>query len=298
VTRRRALVVPAAAAAGPAGVIAPAAAEPSARTVGLGIDFGGSGIKGALVDLDHGTLLTERVRIKTPSPATPKACIKVIRELVTQISDAHPIPSDAPLGLGIPAVVLDGITVTAVNIDEQWLGFAAEAALREALGREVRVVNDADAAGVGEMRFGAGRGHRGTVVLVTLGTGVGSSLFRDGRLVPNTELGHIEVRGKDAEVRASAASRERRKLSWADYAGELDEYLHKLDMLVWPDLIIIGGGISKDAARFVPRLTVRPRVVAAENRNNAGIVGAATIAAEHAERFGRRTSAGHLAEQG
>lgn len=286
-TRRRARVEP-----------APAGPAPAAPRVAIGIDFGGSGIKGAVVDLDHGTLLTERIRIKTPSPATPKACIKVIRELVARISAAYPVPDDAPLGLGIPAAVLDGITVTAVNIDDQWLGFAVESALKEALGREVRVVNDADAAGVGEMRFGAGRGNRGTVVLITLGTGVGSALFRDGHLVPNTELGHIEVRGKDAELRASAASRERRKLSWSDYADELDEYLHRLDMLVWPDLIIIGGGISKDAARFVPRLTVRPRVVAAENRNNAGVVGAATIAAEHADRAGRRVPVGHVAEPG
>jgi polyphosphate glucokinase len=182
--------------------------------------------------------------------------------------------------MGMPAVILQGATVTAVNIDDEWLGFAAEDALRDALGRPTRVVNDADAAGVGEMEFGAGRGHTGTVVLITLGTGVGSALFRDGRLVPNTELGHIEVRGKDAELRASAASRVRRKLSWAAYAGELDEYLHKLDMLVWPDLIIIGGGISKDAARFISKLSVRPPVIAAENRNNAGIVGAAVLASK------------------
>ena len=145
------------------------------------------------------------------------------------------------------------------------------------------------------MQFGAGRGHTGTVVLITLGTGVGSALFRDGRLVPNTELGHIEVRGKDAELRASAASRVRRKLSWAAYAEELDEYLHKLDMLVWPDLIIIGGGISKDAQRFIPKLTVRPPVVAAQNRNNAGIVGAAVLASELLAAY---PSATERAEQG
>ena len=248
--------------------------------VGMGIDVGGSGIKGALVDLDSGMLLTDRIRMKTPKPATPKACIKVIRELVRRIAQARPIPADAPVGLGIPAAVIDGITVTAVNIDDEWLGFAAADALADALGRPVRVLNDADAAGVGEMRFGAGRGQRGTVVVVTLGTGVGTALFHDGRLLPNTELGHIEVRGKDAELRASAASRARRHLSWTEYASELDEYLHKLDMLIWPDLIIIGGGISKDAERFVPRLSVRARVLAAENRNNAGIVGAATVAAE------------------
>jgi polyphosphate glucokinase len=269
--------------------------DPGSGNLAIGIDFGGSGIKAAAVDVDRGVLVTERFREKTPSPSTPRACLKVIQDLVAQIMAAVPISATAPVGMGMPAVILHGAPVTAVNIDDAWLGFAAAEALHDALGRPARVVNDADAAGVGEMLFGAGRGHRGTVVLITLGTGVGSALFRDGRLLPNTELGHIEVRGKDAELRASAASRERRKLSWVAYAGELDEYLHKLDMLVWPDLIIIGGGISKDAARFVPRLTVRPPVIPAANRNNAGILGAAVLASELVV---ARPSATELAEQG
>jgi polyphosphate glucokinase len=269
--------------------------EAGGGNLAIGIDFGGSGIKAAGVEVDRGVLVTERFRVKTPSPATPKASLKVIQDLVAQVCDAAPISAAAPVGMGMPAVILNGSTVTAVNIDDEWLGFAVEDALSQALGRPARVVNDADAAGVGEMRFGAGRAHAGTVVLVTLGTGVGSALFRDGRLVPNTELGHIEVRGKDAELRASAASRERRKLSWAAYAEELDEYLHKLDMLVWPDLIIIGGGISKDAQRFIPKLTVRPPVVPATNRNNAGIVGAAVLASEL---VAAHPSAAERAEQG
>ena len=252
--------------------------------IALGIDVGGTGIKGALVDLHTGALLTERHRLKTPQPASPKAVIEAMRELVAAISAEHPFSRDIPLGVGMPAVVIDGITATAVNIDEGWLGYAAESEISAALGHRVRVLNDADAAGLGEMRFGAGKGKAGTVAMITLGTGIGSALFRDGHLLPNTELGHIEVRGKDAEERASAVARERRKLSWSEYAEELDEYLHKLDMLVWPDLLILGGGISKEADRFLERLTVRPPVVAAVLRNNAGIVGAALFAAEGAAR--------------
>ena len=273
----------------------PRRARPAPNRVAIGIDFGGSGIKGALVDLGSGTLLTERYRVKTPKPATPQASIDVMRQLLDDIGRERPFGDDTPIGIGLPAVVVDGITATAVNIDEKWLGYLAEEGISEGLGRPVSVLNDADAAGVGEMRYGAGLGHPGTVVVITLGTGIGSALFRDGHLLPNTELGHIEVRGKDAEERASAAARERRKLSWSDYAGEVDEYLHKLDMLVWADLMIIGGGISKEADRFIERLTVRPTVVAAALRNNAGIVGAAAVASERSE---RRVGGQALAEPG
>ena len=273
----------------------PRRARPAPDRVAVGIDFGGSGIKGAIVDLMTGALLTERYRLKTPRPATPEACIAVMRQLLEDIGRERAFGGDTAVGIGLPAVVVDGITATAVNIDEQWLGYVAEQGISEGLGRPVSVLNDADAAGVGEMRYGAGVGHPGTVVMITLGTGIGSALFRDGRLVPNTELGHIEVRGKDAEERASAVARERRKLSWNEYAEEIDEYLHKLDMLVWADLMIIGGGISKDAERFIERLTVRPKVVAAALRNNAGIVGAAAVASERSE---QRVGGRALAEQG
>jgi polyphosphate glucokinase len=257
---------------------------PAAARFAVGIDFGGSGIKAALVDLTSGALVTERYRLKTPKPAAPGPCIEVMRELVASIDRERPLEPGTPIGLGLPAVVLEGVTATAVNIDDRWLGYDAEASVSEGLGRPVSVLNDADAAGVGEMRFGAGVGRSGTVVVITLGTGVGSALFRDGQLLPNTELGHIEVRGKDAEERASADSRVRRDLSWNEYAESLDEYLHTLDKLIWSDLMIIGGGISKDADRFIGRLTVRPPVVAAALRNNAGIVGAAVVAAERARR--------------
>ncbi len=168
--------------------------------------------------------------------------------------------------------------MTAANIDPSWIGFAAEVALAAALGRSVSIVNDADAAGLAEMRFGAGRGRAGTVLLLTLGTGIGSALFVEGRLVPNTEFGHIEIRGKDAEQRAAASVRTRRKLSWDRWAAELNEYLNRIDRLVWPDLIILGGGVSKEAPRYLPRLTLRPPIEPAQLLNNAGIVGAAMIA--------------------
>jgi polyphosphate glucokinase len=244
----------------------------------IGVDIGGTGIKAALVDVVHGQLLTQRVRAKTPIPAKPEPMIEAIRTLVGQIVEEGKVDPTVPVGFGIPAVTVGGVTMTAANIDPSWIGFAAEAALAAALGRTVFVVNDADAAGLAEMRFGAGHGRAGTVLLLTLGTGIGSALFVDGRLVPNTELGHIEMRGKDAEQRAAASVRTRRKLSWDRWAAELNDYLNRIDRLLWPDLIILGGGVSKEAPRFVPKLTVRPPIVPAQLLNNAGIVGAAMIA--------------------
>jgi polyphosphate glucokinase len=228
-------------------------------------------------------LRSRRVRLKTPEPSTPHRCIATIRTIVASISHDVPVDPSAPIGVGVPGVAMHGVVRTAANIHGDWLGFDAGRAVREALGRPARMVNDADAAGVAEMRFGAGRGQRGTVLIVTLGTGVGTALFRDGHLVPNTELGHIEIRGRDAEDRASAAARIRRKQSWEKWASDVDEYLHRIDALVWPDLVIVGGGVSKEAAKFLPRLTVRPPVVAAQLRNEAGIVGAAVIGVEAAD---------------
>jgi polyphosphate glucokinase len=236
--------------------------------------------------VETGELRGERLRVKTPQPATPDRCIEVMRELVEEIATGVDLDPAAPVGVGIPAVAIDGIVLTAINIDEAWLGFDAREAVSRVLGRRAGIVNDADAAGIAELRFGAGRGRQGTVLMVTLGTGVGSALFRNGDLVPNTELGHIEVRGKDAEHRAASAARTRRKLSWQKWASELDEFLHRVDMLVWPDLMIIGGGVSKDGDRFIPLLTVRPPVVAAQLRNEAGIVGAALVGAGLTTRVG------------
>ena len=235
----------------------------------FGIDVGGSGIKGAPVDTQTGKLLTERVRIKTPKPATAEAIVRTTVEVVNSSG------WEGPVGCGFPAVVKDGVARTAANIDGSAIGFDFQKALERELGAPVRVVNDGDAAGLAEMRWGAGRKADGVVLMLTLGTGIGTSLFVGGRLVPNTEFGHIEVRGEDAEHRAADSARKREDLSWKEYAGRLDEYLHTIEDLIWPDLIVIGGGISKKSEKFFPHLTNRTPVVRAEMRNDAGIAGAA-----------------------
>jgi len=235
----------------------------------FGIDVGGSGIKGAPVDTETGELVAERVRIKTPKPATPEAIVATAVEVVRRSG------WDGPVGCGFPAVVKDGVVRTAANIDERAIGFGIQGRLDQDLGTPVRVINDGDAAGLAEMRWGAGRAVEGVVLMLTLGTGIGTSLFVGGRLVPNTELGHIEVRGEDAEHRASDGARKRDDLSWREYAERLDEYLHKIEGLLWPDLIVVGGGISKKSEKFFPHLTARTRIVPAEMLNEAGIAGAA-----------------------
>src|ERR671926_934310 len=230
----------------------------------FGIDVGGSGVKGAPVDIQTGELLAERVRIKTPHPATPEAIVATAVEVVRRSG------WQGPVGCGFPAVIKDGVVRTAANIDDANVGFDMQGQLEQELGAPVRVINDGDAAGLAEMRWGAGRGAEGVVLMLTLGTGIGSSLFVQGRLVPNTELGHIEVRGKDAEHRASDSARKRDDLSWEEYAERLDEYLHRIEDLLWPDLIVVGGGISKKSEKFFPHLTARTNVVRAEMQNNAG----------------------------
>ena len=235
----------------------------------FGIDVGGSGIKGAPVDTQTGELLAERVRIKTPQPATPEAIAATSVEVVRRSG------WDGPVGCGFPAVIKDGMVRTAANIDKAAIGFGIQGRLEQDLGTPVRVINDGDAAGLAEMRWGAGRAVEGVVLMLTLGTGIGTSLFVGGRLVPNTELGHIEVRGEDAEHRASDGARKRDDLSWRGYAERLDEYLHKIEDLLWPDLIVVGGGISKKSEKFFPHLTARTKIVPAEMLNEAGIAGAA-----------------------
>ena len=190
------------------------------------------------------------------------------------------VAADAPVGVGVPSVVIDGVTKSAANIDQGWIDFDARAAIAAAAKRPTLVLNDADAAGLAEMRFGAGFGEKGVVFVLTLGTGVGSGLFHDGVLVPNTELGHMEIRGRDAERRSAAVARTRRGLSWKAWAADLEEHLQAIDKLFSPNLIILGGGVSKQPDRFIPRLTVRPRILPARLRNDAGIVGAAMAAAE------------------
>lgn len=238
----------------------------------FGLDIGGSGIKGAPVDIGTGTLLTERFRIPTPQPATPAAMVATAAEVVAQFG------WQGPVGCGFPAVVKGGIVHTAANIDASWIGKDLRQELSDAIGQPVQVVNDADAAGMAEMRWGAGRGVDGVVLMVTLGTGIGSALFVKGQLVPNTELGHIEIRGKEAEKRAADRVREQKQLSWKQYAERVDEYLDAVERIVWPDLIIIGGGVSSEADKFFPRLSTRTKVVPARMLNNAGIAGAALAA--------------------
>ena len=240
----------------------------------LGIDIGGTGIKAAPVDLDTGTLVSERVKLDTPHPSEPEAVAGVVSELVTRFSWS------GPAGVTFPGVVADGIIRTAANVDKSWIGTDAIKLFETATGRTVSVINDADAAGLAEMRFGAGVGQQGTVLMLTLGTGIGSALFIDGILVPNTEFGHIEIRGKEAEKRAAEIVREEHALSWGKWAGRVDEYLEHMEMLLSPKLIIIGGGISRKSDKFLPLLTgLRAEVVAATLHNDAGIVGAAMAAA-------------------
>jgi polyphosphate glucokinase len=241
-------------------------------TTRLGIDIGGTGIKGAPVDVASGALLVERTRIPTPQPSTPDAVADVVAEIVRAFDWTGPI------GATFPAVVRRGVVHTANNVEQSWIGTDAAALLSAAAGTNVVVLNDADAAGVAEMVFGAGQGRPGTVVVLTLGTGIGSAIFVDGTLVPNTELGSLDVRGKAAEHRAAESVRERKDLSWEEWAERLNEFLALLEALLWPDLIIVGGGVSKKAAKFLPLLETRAEVVPAALRNDAGIVGAALAA--------------------
>jgi polyphosphate glucokinase len=236
---------------------------------------GGTGVKAALVDLATGTLASNRVREKTPQPATPEAVTATVASVVAQVLDGETVPDDLPVGCGLPGVVTEGILRTAANIDKSWEGVSVEGIVGEALGRRVLAINDADAAGLAELAYGAAEGVSGTVLLLTIGTGIGSALFIDGRLVPNTEFGHLEFHGKDAELRVSGAARSRRGLGWKRWAREFDEYLDRLELYFWPDLIILGGGVSKDMAKYEHLLTTRAPVKAAELLNVAGIVGAA-----------------------
>lgn len=240
----------------------------------LGIDIGGSGVKGAVVEIDHAELVTDRFRIPTPVPSTPQA----VANLVAQI--AIKFDWQGLVGCGFPAVVQHGVTKSAANVHPDWVGTDAAGLFSRTTGCPTWVVNDADAAGIAEVRFGAGEGRKGVILVVTIGTGLGTALFVDGKLVPNMELGHIEIRGKDAESRASDAARERKKLSWKKWAEHFDEYLLTIERLINPDLFILGGGASKRMDLFMPYLTVTTKVAQAQFLNEAGIVGAALIAAE------------------
>jgi polyphosphate glucokinase len=240
----------------------------------LGIDIGGSGVKGAPVEVQTGEFTRDRLKVATPTPAEPRAVAKAVAGIVGHFG------WDGPVGVTFPGVVIDGVTHSAANLTDEWRGLQARDLFAEECGVPVTLLNDADAAGVAEMTHGAGRGRQDTVLLVTLGTGIGSALFTEGRLVPNTEFGHIEIRGKDAEERASAHAREVHEWSWQKWAEKLDEYLRRVEDLVWPSLIIVGGGVSRHSEHFLPHLKeVRATVVSAELHNAAGIVGAAMAAA-------------------
>ncbi|GAA4990289.1 polyphosphate--glucose phosphotransferase [Kineococcus glutinatus] len=239
------------------------------------MDIGGSGIKAAPVDLAGGTFAAERVRIPTPQAADPASIAPVVATAVASFPDVG-----GPVGITFPAVVQHGITRTAANVDASWIGTDAEQVFTDALGRKVLVVNDADAAGLAEARYGAARGVKGVVLVTTLGTGIGSALIVDGTLVPNTELGHLEIDGHDAEKKAADSARERHDLTWEQWAKRLQRYYKHVEDLLWPDLIVVGGGVSKKHEKFLPLLDLRTPIVPASLRNDAGIIGAAVLAAE------------------
>jgi polyphosphate glucokinase len=239
----------------------------------LGIDIGGTGIKGAPVDVEKGVLTAERYRLLTPQPATPDAVADTVLEV------SNHFKWKGPIGCSFPAVIKAGVAYTAANVDPSWIGMDAQRLLQRRTKCSVHMLNDADAAGIAEMSFGIGQGHAGVVILITLGTGIGSALFLDGQLVPNTELGHVELRGKDAEERASNRIRQVKNLSWKSWAGKVEEYLKELESLLSPDLFIIAGGVSKKHPKFFPFLDLRTPLVPAQLLNEAGIVGAALAAA-------------------
>lgn len=241
----------------------------------FGIDFGGTGIKGAPVDLETGDFAAERERIRTPEASTPDNIAEIFVELLAKFPDCT-----GAVGVTVPGVVRHGVVRSAANIDKSWIGTDADRLFTAATGREVHVVNDADAAGLAEVRYGAARGRSGLVIVTTLGTGIGSALVFDGVLVPNSEMGHLEIGGHDAESRAANSAREREGLSWEQWAERLTTYYRTLEMLFSPELFVVGGGVSKDADQFLPLLDIDTEIIPATLRNRAGVVGAALYASE------------------
>nr|WP_312607568.1 ROK family protein [Kocuria rhizophila] len=244
---------------------------------GIGIDIGGTGTKGGIVDLTTGQLVGERFRIPTPQPATPQAVAGVVRQIVDELQSRPEAPApDSHVGIVFPAIIKNGVALSAANVDKSWINTDVDALMTETLGREVEALNDADGAGLAEAHYGAGRGKEGLVMVITLGTGIGSAMILNGQLVPNAELGHLEVDGHDAETRASAAAREREQLPWKKWATKrLQRYFSHVEFLFSPSLFVIGGGVSKNSEKFLPYLELRTPVEIAALRNNAGIVGAA-----------------------
>lgn len=250
-------------------------------TTVIGVDIGGTGIKGGIVEMETGTVLGKRYRLDTPRPSTPEQVALCVKDIVDELStrDMAPAPG-SPVGVTFPAIISHGIARSAANVDKSWIDTDVDTLFTNILGREVEVMNDADAAGLAEARFGAGAGVDGVVLVITLGTGIGSAFIMDSVLVPNAELGHLELDGYDAETRASASAREREGLSWAEYGERLQRYFSHVQFLFSPELFIVGGGISKRSEDFLPLLDLRTPVVPAKLKNNAGIVGAALHSAE------------------
>lgn len=243
-------------------------------SVGFGIDIGGSGIKGAPVDLREGALAGKRFRVPTPETSTPDAVAACLKEVL----DHFEVPTTTKVGLTFPGIIQHGVVLSSANLDKRWIGTDLAQLVRATTGHTTTVVNDADAAGYAEVRYGAAQGQDGVVLVLTLGTGIGSALINDGRLVPNTELGHLEIDGHDAETRAASSVKDREGLSYKDWAKRLQRYFEVVEFLFSPDLFVVGGGVSKDHAKFVPLITTRAPIVPAALRNQAGIVGAAALA--------------------
>lgn len=269
--------------------------EPTSADLVIGIDIGGTGMKGGIVDIRTGLLVGERYRIPTPQPATPEACASVVVQIVEELQGRQlaPLP-DSAVGIDFPAIVKNGVALSAANVDSSWIGTNLEETMSKALGgRLVYALNDADAAGLAEATYGKGRDKDGLLAVITLGTGIGSALINHGQLIPNIELGHLEIDGHDAETRASARAREVHELSWKKYGKRLSRYFSHVEMLFSPDLFIIGGGISKNPEKFMPHLegNLRTPMVMAALQNNAGIVGAALWAAGMPSEHERRASA-------
>jgi len=244
-------------------------------TKAVGIDIGGTGIKGALVDVDSGELLTGRSKLPTPAGGSPSAIVETVMELIEKMGG---VDKKTPVGVCFPAAIVGGVTMSAANVSDEWIGLQAEKLFQKALGREIHFINDADAAGVAEQRFGAARKVKGLAIITTLGTGIGTALIHRGQLIPNAELGHLEIDGIDWETRAAFSAKERETLSWPEWAGRLQRYYERLEAYLYPELFIVGGGVSKHAAEYLPLLNLRTPIVAAELRNNAGIMGAAALA--------------------
>lgn len=255
----------------------PSPTESAVADIGCGIDIGGTGIKGALVNVATGELVSERFRLDTPQDASPQQLADTVQQVAEHLNFSGPI------GVTFPGVVLHGAVQYTANLSQAWIGVSAQEILSRAVNAPITILNDADAAGLAEAHYGAGRGQQGLVIMVTLGTGIGTALVHDGKLIPNVELGHIEVDGHDAETRASASARERLGLSWKVWAGKVERYLQSLEKVMWPDLIIIGGGISKKPGKWFDLIDTRTPKVIANLINNAGIVGAAFAAATAAK---------------